>query len=73
MTADFSIVLSPTYQVPVLWFILIDLPRNGPQGIDAVYHYLVPTASKAQVKDFGVVGGISIAVRTPHVEKHDLI
>ena len=64
VTADFSIILSPTYQVPVLWIILPDLPRDGPQGVDAVYHYFVPPTSKAQVKDIGVIGGISIAVCT---------
>lgn len=66
---DFSIIMSPTYQVPVLWFTFAGLPKAGPQGIDAVYHYLVPPASKAQVKDLGVMGGISIAVRTPRVER----
>ena len=70
ITVDFSIIMSPTYQVPVLWFIFTGLPRAGPQGINGVYQYLVPIAFKAQVEDMGVMGGISIAVSTPRVERN---
>lgn len=70
ITVDFSIIMSPTYQVPVLWFVFTSLPRAGPQGINAVYQYLVPIAFEAQVEDVGVMGGISIAVSTPRVESN---
>jgi hypothetical protein len=63
--------MSPTYQVPVLWFVLTGLPRDGPQGIDAVYHYLVPTASHIAVKGVGVMGGLSVAVSISYVERSD--
>lgn len=69
---EFSIVMSPTYQVPVLWFILTGLPRDGPQGIDAVYWYLVPTASHVGVKGVGVMGGVSMAVSDLCVERSDV-
>jgi ubiquitin-like-conjugating enzyme ATG10 len=59
---DFSIVLSPTYQVPVLWFTPCQLPLHGPWGLDAVYHYLVPSIQQAGVRQVGILGGISMAV-----------
>lgn len=59
---EFSVTLSPTYQVPVLWFILRQLPSDGPTGIDAVYHYLVPDTQQAGLRQVGVMGGISMAV-----------
>jgi len=62
---DFSITLSPTYQVPVLWFVFHNLPQGGPSGIDAVYHYLVPKSKRTGLREVGVMGGISIAVRGP--------
>lgn len=59
---EFSIILSPTYCVPVLWFIFRQLPSNGAGGIDAVYHYLVPQTQQAGLRQVGVMGGISMAV-----------
>jgi Autophagocytosis associated protein, active-site domain len=59
---DFSIALSPTYQVPVLWFTPNQLLLNGPWGLDTVYQYLVPTLQKDQVRQVGILGGISMAV-----------
>lgn len=59
---DFNILFSPTYRVPVLWFTLRNLPAGGPKGIDAVYHYLVPERYRAELRQFGVVGGISVGV-----------
>lgn len=60
--------MSPTYQVPVLWFTLTGLPLDGPQSMDAVYQYLVPPSSRAEIKDLGVMGGVSMAVSTPRIE-----
>ncbi|KAJ5723013.1 hypothetical protein N7488_001048 [Penicillium malachiteum] len=56
----YDIVLSPTYQVPVLYFALRWLHQNGPVGLDAVYQYLVPEQYQTQVKSVGVMGGISL-------------
>ncbi|KAJ5468661.1 Autophagy-related protein 3 [Penicillium sp. IBT 31633x] len=56
---DYDIVLSPTYQVPVLYF----SPRwhnHGPLGLDEVYQYLVPEQYRQEVKSVGVMGGISM-------------
>ena len=62
MLVEFSIVLSPTYQVPVLWFTFHQVPLHGPNGLDAVYHYLVPDLLEAGVRRVGILGGISMAV-----------
>ncbi|KAJ5709888.1 hypothetical protein N7493_009480, partial [Penicillium malachiteum] len=60
LQVDYDIVLSPTYQVPVLYFALRWLHQNGPVGLDAVYQYLVPEQYQTQVKSVGVMGGISL-------------
>ncbi|KAJ5611536.1 Autophagy-related protein 3 [Penicillium herquei] len=60
LQVDYDIVLSPTYQVPVLYFALRWLHQNGPIGLDAVYQYLVPEQYQTQVKSVGVMGGISL-------------
>ncbi|KAJ5550688.1 Autophagy-related protein 3 [Penicillium sp. DV-2018c] len=56
---DYDILLSPTYQVPVLYF----SPRwrsQGPLGLDEVYQYVVPEQYRQQLKSVGVIGGISM-------------
>ena len=62
ITVDFSVIWSPTYQVPVLWFSLQQLPRHGLSGLDAVYQYLVPDLQKSGVRQVGILGGVSMAV-----------
>ena len=47
---EYNVLLSASYQVPVLYFILGKTPPDGPQGIEAVYHYLVPDQSMAALK-----------------------
>lgn len=40
-----------------------NLPNGAPEmDLDYVYHYLVPDFLKAQLRDVGVMGGISAAV-----------
>lgn len=62
ITVDFSIILSPTYQVPVLWFMPCQLPEHGTWDLDTVYQYLVPKPQHARVRQVGILGGISMAV-----------
>ncbi|KAL2215662.1 hypothetical protein M432DRAFT_138980 [Thermoascus aurantiacus ATCC 26904] len=57
---EYDIILSPTYHVPVLYFVLRNAPRDGPAGIEAVYRYLVPHQYKTELKSVGVMGGISM-------------
>ncbi|KAJ5385321.1 Autophagy-related protein 3 [Penicillium concentricum] len=55
---DYDILLSPTYQVPVLYFGL--RWDNGPLGLDQVYQYVVPERYRQELKSVGVMGGISM-------------
>ncbi|KAJ5085646.1 Atg10p [Penicillium argentinense] len=55
---DYDIVLSPTYQVPVLYFTIREA-NQGPVGLDTVYQYVVPELYRKEVKSVGVMGGIS--------------
>jgi len=65
VTVEFSITLSPVYEVPVLWFTFQSIPSSGPQGIDAVYEYLVPRQRESGLRQVGVMGAISMAVWDP--------
>jgi ubiquitin-like-conjugating enzyme ATG10 len=58
---DYDILLSPTYQVPVLYFGL-RWHNHGPLGLDEVYQYVVPEQYRQQLKSVGVMGGISMGV-----------
>lgn len=58
---DYDIVLSPTYQVPVLYFGLRS-HSHGPLGLDEVYQYVVPEQYRQELKSVGVMGGISMGV-----------
>ncbi|KAJ4548167.1 hypothetical protein HRR76_000777 [Exophiala dermatitidis] len=63
LTVDFSITLSPTYYVPVLWF-SCHTPSSGdkPLSIEHVYDWLVPHRFRMSLGNVGVMGGISMAV-----------
>ncbi|RAK82465.1 ATG3/ATG10 family protein [Aspergillus fijiensis CBS 313.89] len=56
----YDVLLSPTYQVPVLYFNLRPTDHPGPLGIDAVYQYLVPSQYREELQSVGVMGGISL-------------
>ncbi|PYI25331.1 autophagy-related protein Atg10 [Aspergillus indologenus CBS 114.80] len=56
----YDVLLSPTYQVPVLYFNLRPTDHPGPLGIDAVYRYLVPSQYRKELQSVGVMGGISL-------------
>lgn len=61
---DFSVILSPTYQVPVLWFAPGQLPLKSTWDLDTVYQHLVPKLQQDPVRQVGILGGISMAVWT---------
>lgn len=61
LQVDYDILLSPTYQVPVLYFGL-RWHNHGPLGLDAVYQYVVPEQYRQELKSVGVMGGISMGV-----------
>ena len=58
----YSVVLSPTYQVPVLYFYLPNSPQNGIADIDFIHRFLVPKTTVTQLQNVGVMGGISMTV-----------
>ncbi|KAK2750260.1 hypothetical protein FQN55_002405 [Onygenales sp. PD_40] len=60
---EYNILLSPTYQVPILYFFLHNLSAKGREGLDVVYNRLVPAQYRSELKDVGVMGGLSIGVR----------
>ena len=62
-TVQYTILLSSTYRVPVLYFNIYDLPPSGPNRVDAVYKHLIPKHSLPQLSPFGVMGAISMTVR----------
>lgn len=64
-------MLSPTYQVPVLYFVLRWHNHWGPMGLDAVYQYVVPKQYRQQLQSVGVMGGISFGVGAQHVLSSD--
>ncbi|KAJ5347725.1 Autophagy-related protein 3 [Penicillium brevicompactum] len=59
LQVDYDILLSSTYQVPVLYFGLRS-HNHGPLGLDEVYQYVVPEQYKQELKSVGVMGGISM-------------
>ncbi|PGH10816.1 hypothetical protein AJ80_07367 [Polytolypa hystricis UAMH7299] len=60
LQVEYSVLLSPTYQVPVLYFLLHGPFPKGPEGLDFIYDCLVPAQYRSELKDVGVMGGISI-------------
>lgn len=61
LQVDYDILLSATYQVPVLYFGLRS-HNHGPLGLDEVYQYVVPEQYRQELKSVGVMGGISMGV-----------
>ncbi|KEF52017.1 uncharacterized protein A1O9_12007, partial [Exophiala aquamarina CBS 119918] len=57
---DFSVTLSPTYCVPMLWFSGRRQSDGRPFSLDQVYEYLVPSATHTTLRGISVMGGISM-------------
>ncbi|KAF2435086.1 hypothetical protein EJ08DRAFT_389142 [Tothia fuscella] len=58
-TVQYEVFLSPSYRVPVVYFSMQDAESRPLRDIDDVYTLLVPQAFKNQLRDVGVIGGIS--------------
>ncbi|EXJ81349.1 hypothetical protein A1O3_07639, partial [Capronia epimyces CBS 606.96] len=58
---DFSVTLSPTYCVPVLWFSRQPNADEKAFSLEQVYSQLVPHTLHAPLQSVGVMGGISTA------------
>lgn len=64
-SVEYCIILSPTYRVPVLYFTLHNLPPLlSPISIDTVYTLLVPQDDRNALERIGVMGAISMGVRS---------
>lgn len=59
-----DIIYSDSYRVPVLYFLLHNLPPVKSRSIDSVYELLVPGHLHASAKAVGVMGGIGMTVST---------
>jgi len=70
--AKYSIVLSPTYQVPVLYFTLASAASSMTSTIDDVYSLLVEPSRRAEMNSVGIMGAISYAVGALPVFKLDV-
>ena len=59
---DYHILLSPTWQVPILYFAPMWSDTLEPLALDEVYTFLVEQSCKGAVEDVGVLGAISHGV-----------
>lgn len=59
---QYDILLSPSYSVPVLYFCVREADGQLVTDLDRIYVLLVPELLRGQLRDVGVMGGISIAV-----------
>jgi ubiquitin-like-conjugating enzyme ATG10 len=59
---DYHILLSPTWQVPVLLFAATWSKTLEPLTLEEVYAFLVEKSSKDSLADVSILGGISHGV-----------
>ncbi|KAG5290230.1 autophagy-related protein Atg10 [Histoplasma ohiense] len=68
LQVEYNIMLSPTYQVPILYFFLHDT-KNDSSGmsakspdrhLDLIYNRIVPAPYRSELKSVGILGGLSI-------------
>jgi len=63
INVDYHILLSPTYQVPVVYFAPTWMDEEGtPLTLKEVYTFIVDVSSKEAIEDVGVMGGLSHGV-----------
>ena len=59
---DYHVLLSPTWQVPVLLFAATWNETLDPLTLEEVYAFLVEKSSKGSLEDVSILGGISHGV-----------
>ncbi|KAF2199814.1 hypothetical protein GQ43DRAFT_375335 [Delitschia confertaspora ATCC 74209] len=59
---EYDIILSPSYQVPVLYFSIKDPLFRYPLTTETLYEYIIPEHFRRQISDVGVIGGITLTV-----------
>lgn len=63
-SVDYHIIYSSSYRVPVLYFLIHDLPPAESRSIETVYRLLVPRHLEDGTRHVGVMGGIGMTVST---------
>ena len=61
-SVEYHVIHSPSYQVPILYFQLHQLPSAASRGLETAYERLVPRCLKSGLRAHSIVGGISMAV-----------
>lgn len=61
---QYDILLSPIYRVPVLYFSITDPQHRFAPTMDTLYKHVIAPQFKAQVENTGIIGGITVHVRT---------
>lgn len=65
---DFSITLSPTYAVPILW-----MRSSSINNIDQLYEMLIPSEQRDHTRNVSVMGGLSQAVSAIQSDPYSLL
>ena len=66
----FSVLLSPTYSVPVLYFWPYDVHNDAPRLVSLEHlDQFIPSSIKPQVQNVGVLGGVSICVSVSYLKR----
>lgn len=60
MVIEYDIILSPSYQVPVLYFSIIDPNFKLPPTMQTLYQYVIPPQYNEQTRSVGAIGGITV-------------
>lgn len=63
---EYHIIYSNSYQVPILYFSIHDIPQTKTLSIDWVYENLVPHHLRDAAQEVGVMGGIGMTVSDMH-------
>lgn len=59
---EYDIILSPSYQVPVLYFSIRDPGFKFPPTMENLYQHIIPPTYKDEARSAGIIGGITITV-----------
>ena len=59
---EFHVILSPTYQVPVLYFSVRHGQSNLPLTVDTLHEYVLPEDFRPQVDHIGPMGAVTVTV-----------
>lgn len=62
ITVEYDILLSQTYCVPVLYFLVVKGLSTTLLDIDFIYQHLVPESQVPELQHVGVMGGITMTV-----------